>query len=448
MKKIIAILVVLSMAIVSCAVAADNGDYPTGDCAWDDANCLTVPTSATITGGSGGENTGNGNGAPIIKCKWEYDALSEELPEQCDPCEPCTGSLWLHDACCCIPGLQVRPILYGNAVVDYFAIVTDPEGVDHVENVYADIWHPDGSFKYQIKLNPVGFDAAGDYDKTVALDIWDHAETYHSDLIKINDDWVADELILDPDFDEWFDIWDELNEELAYLYVGTSNISYCQPGGWYYVGVRAHDYYDNWCDYLYNRFWYIPTAGIDVDFSSIDYGTVAECTNKWVGGNQIFLAEDGKPTVRNIANTPVNLYVHQDDMDFGMTGMSWNVEFDARLSADGQVREYDPYQVDLIDIYGDPDDPLNKYSGVRIPGTLPLCTEEKLDFSIHVLKGFPGLTYTGNLTLCAYMDMDSYIWTTPDGNPGDIGVNQPNFVGNAPLGVPQQYPGPAQPGPQ
>ena len=435
MKKLLSILVVVSMALLSAsAIAADepNGDTPQGECAWDDPYCIEgIPTSATITGGSSGGG-GDGNQAPVIKCKWEYDLDIEILPEQCDPCEPCEDGFWKHDACCCIPGLQVKPNLYDNVNVGYYAVVTDPEGVDHIDHVYADIWHPDGSFKYQIELFPVGMGTSG-YDKAVALDIWGHAENHHSDLIKINDVWAA---TLPEGMDAFYDIWDELNEELAYLYYAEAPLSYCQPGGWYYVGVRAHDGYDAWCEYLYNRFWYIPTAGIAVDFSSIDYTTVAESSNKWVGGDQDFNTPL-KPTVRNIGNTPVELYVWQDDMGFGQTAGNWNVEFDARLTADGQVRVYDPYQVDLIDIHGDPDDPLNQYPGVFIPGVLPLCTEEKLDFSIHVHKGFPGMTYAGYMNLCAYMDMDTFIWDTPS-----------PFVGNAPIGVPQLYDGPADPGPQ
>lgn len=439
MKKILSILVILTMALVSAqavmADVADENDVPTGDCAFDDPYCLDgIETSATITGGGGGGSSGNS--APIIKCKWEYDLLVEISPEQCDPCEPCTGPYWKHDACCCIPGLQVKPVLYDNALVGYYAVVTDPEGVDHIDHVYADIWHPDGTFKYQIELHPVGFET-GVYDKTVALDLWTHANAHHSDLIRINSEAIGYEWIIPEGWTPEDDIYDELNEELAYLYYAEAELSYCQPGGWYYVGVRAHDGYDDWCDYLFNRYWYIPTAGIDVDFDEgINYGTVAESSNKWVGGDQD-MSTPAKPTVRNIGNTPVELYVYQDDMGFGQTAGAWNVKFDARLTADGDVRVYNPGQVDLIDILGDPEDPLNQYNGVRIPGLLPLCTEEKLDFSIHVLKGFPGETYTGIMNLCAYMDMDSFVWATPS-----------LYVGDAPIGVPDPYNGPAQPGPQ
>lgn len=439
MKKILALFIVLSMTLVGASVMAEQpADTPIGDCAWDDGNCIgPFPTTATMTGSASGGETGSGNTAPIIKCKWEYDLEVEVIPEDCDPCIPCTDPYWYHDACCCIPGLQVKPILYDSVSVGYYAIVTDLEGVDHIDHVYADIWHPDGTFKYQIELFPVGMDgtpaSGGVYDKTQALDIWNHAWAHHSDLIKINPDWASTLVDITPEAD----ILDELNEELAYLYYGEAEISYCQPGGWYYVGVRAHDGYDAYSDYLFNRFWYIPTAGIHVDFSGINYGTVAESTNKWVGGDYDW-STTSKPSVRNVGNTPVQLMVYQDDMGFGKTGDSWNVMFDARMNADGPIRTYYPEQKDLIEYppEGDPNDPSNYYPGVWIDGILPLCTMEKLDFSIHVFKGYPGEVYQGILNLCAYMDMDSYIWTTPV-----------DFQGNAPIGVPNPYAGPQDPGP-
>ena len=441
MKKILSLFVILSMVFVAAQAFADPmsapGDTPVGDCAWDDPDCLTdIPTQATITGTSGDPTDPTGNGCPIIKCKWEYD-LDVVLPLDpiCGgPCPDCHDDpFWIHDACCIIPGLQVKPILHGAVRVGYYAVVTDPEGVDHVDHVYADIWHPDGTFKYQIELFPVGF-VSGIYDKTIALNKWDHVWACHDDLIKMSDFTPI------PGLTKAEDIRDEINQEEAYLYYGEALIDYCQPGGWYYVGVRAHDGYDAWCEYLYNRFWYIPTAGIEVDFTSINYGTVAECSNKWVGGD-LLMDTPLKPTVRNIGNTPVELYVWQNDMGFGKTNDIWNVEFDVRLTADGTIRVYDPEDKDMIDPSGDPDDPDNYYPGVRIPGVLPLCTEDKLDFSIHVYKGFPGLTYNGLMNLCALINIDSYIWDTPSQyvTPAPVGVGDP---------LDGSYNGPVNPGPQ
>jgi hypothetical protein len=408
MKKLLAIFVLFSLIVAATPAVLANFE-PIDD--ENEAEYLggadSVQTIAEVAGsssGGGGSTGGTGNEPPIIKAKWEYDLCVQLCPDQCDPL-----CCYEHDADPYTPGLQVKPILGGSVLVGYFAVVTDPQGISTVDSVYADIWHPDGEFKYQIELHPVGFDT-GVYDKTVALGIWDHVEMCHFDLIKINQDWV--DFVLPPGMDPFYDIWDELNEELAYIYYGEAEISYCQPGGYYCVGVRGHDTFGAWSDYLFNCFWYIPTAAIQTDFDTINYGTVVITSNKWVGGDPD-MTTPAKPTIRNIGNTPVGLYVWQDDMQFGQTDGLWNVVFDARLSADGDVVVYDPYDHDL------------GYPGVRIPGVLPLCDKEKLDFSIHVQKGFPGYTYVGELRLFALIE-GSPAWTTP-------GI----FVGSAPLGVEQ-----------
>jgi hypothetical protein len=439
MKKILPILVVLAMAIsaVPAVLGAElPDDVPTGDCAWDDEYCIeNIPTSVIVQQTGQG---GTGVQPPVIKCKWEYDLDFQCPVEDCPECDPCDNleDFFTHDACPCLPGLQVQPTLHGDTTVGYYAVVTHPYGVSNVDHVYADIWHPDGKFKYQIELFPIGFDTGGVYNKQVAIEMWEHVWDYHSDLVKINSVWASTLTGFIPGsipqtpITADYDIWDELNQEEAYIYAGQADINYCQPGGWYYVGVNAYGF-GSWSEYLYNRFWYIPTAGIDVDFSTIDYGTVVAESDKWVGGD-IDFSTLTKPTIRNIGNTPVNLYVWQNDMGFGATGGVWNVRYDVRLTADGQVRNYYPNDVDTISPLPNPtwlDDPDNFYPGVRIPGTLPLCTTEKLDFSIHVNKALLTTPYTGLMNLCALMDMGSYIWQTPLDFQGFISGVSPTYIG-------------------
>jgi hypothetical protein len=399
MKKIIAMFIILTMmmSVTPFVLADENTEwYPDSDCTWDDENCAgDISTTVTMS------TNGNGN-PPVIKCKWEYDLNVTIDPDACDPL-PC----YKHDACPCEPGLQVKPILGGDVFVGYYAVVTDPQGPSTIDSVYADIWHPDGQFKYQIELTPIGFiDSV--YNKTYALEAWEHVTTCHPDLIKYFDINVYNDS----------EILDELDQELAYVYYGEASINYCQPGGWYYVGIMANDNLDDWSEYLFNRYWYIPTSGIEIDFSVVDYGVVTEDFEQQVGGDKDMFTS-AKPTVRNIGNTPLFLKVAQDDMMFGQTGDNWNVEYAARLSSNGAKVYYWPFD-DLI----------------RIPGVLGLCTLEKLDFFITVYKGHEGWTFTGDMDLCAFIDTDTFVWDTPS-----------QFVGSFPGGVYQQYPGPVNPGP-
>jgi hypothetical protein len=416
MKKILALFVILSMAFMSLPAVADDPCPPCEDPfpTWDDDNCYepVVDTIANVVGCGGNPNGGGTTGgtsggalegAPIIKCKWEYD-LDVSLPPA-DPC--CEDYCTSHDACPYTEGLQVKPILEGFVTVGFYAIVTDPQGPDHVDRVYADVWHPDGEFKYQIELFPVGFDSV-DYDKSQALSEWEHVTTWHHDLINYGPEW-------DIPNEAWSwddDIYDELIEEKAYLYFNTAQISYCQPAGDYTVGVTAYDGLDMWCDYVFNTFWYIPTAAIDIDFDTVDYGDVVESTWAPVGGDKV-MGTSNLPTVKNIGNVPVELSILQDDMGFGVTtnqGIEYpNVEYKARMNEDGLwTAAYIP-DVETM-----------------IPGVLGMCTEDKLDFKIHVLKGFPdGDPNEGTMTLCAHIYGDQADWISP------------LQFANAPQGVPQ-----------
>jgi hypothetical protein len=133
-------------------------------------------------------------------------------------------------------------------------------------------------------------------------------------------------------------------------------------------------------------------------------------------------------TIQNWGNTPVSLFVFQDDMGLGFTGEpidpSWNVEYDIRLSADGDEIRYDPFE-------NEDGTPKGTFFG-----NLPLCTMEKIDFSIHVKKADPG-SYTGEMCIIAYRDGNP-VWETPE-----------EFVGNAPGAVIQDIyiPDPPQEGP-
>jgi hypothetical protein len=440
-------MIVVTAASVVSAVEDDDDDVlECPDCASDENPAYSdefgttpadITTQVTIIGCGDDDDDDAApsdddddaiNTPPTIKCKWEYDL---DVHLDCDPCDDLC--CYEHDACPWTDGLQVKPLLGSSVTVGYYAVVTDLEQVvADVDEVYADVWHPDFQFKYQIPLYPVGWpdndydgipdmDDPNAYDPTVALDLWDHVLSCHPTLITYNEVWALGVIDMTPEAD----IEHELEQAEAYIYYGEADISYCQPGGKYLVGVRAVDLTNSWSDWLYNRFWYIPTSAIEVDFNTIQYGDVAVSTEKWVGGDTL-MTTPSKPTVKNIGNTPVEIYVWQDDMGFSSDtnpdgSESWNVIYDARLTADGLDLYYYPYQ-----FQGDvtPDDPSDDYPGVRIPGIVGLCTQEKLDFSIHVLKGQP-LTYTGQMELYACINELPY-WLTPS-----------QHVGTAQTGVPQ-----------
>lgn len=472
MKKILPILISIAMVLSAVPVVIGatppmNPDPETEPCGWDECNEGDYPGEApnVITQVSvGGSGTSGVDVDPFIKCKWEYDMSVQVDLDDCPDCDIPTGchdgptEFWIHDACPCIPGLQVKPDPESMVKVGFYAVVTDPQGRDNVEDyhVWADVWHPDGTYKFQIPLARQGF-SGGIYYPQIALDMYMHALYCHEDLVTFNDDpaWLASfsGLTIPPNtpapwvvgepWNDQFDVWYELWEPGAYLYYGEAWLSYCQPGGWYHVAYRAQDKMDHWSPWLDNYFWYIPTSGIRLDFDTVDYGLVDESTTTWINGDT--LMDIGGPTIKNIGNTPIDLYILQDDMGFGTTTTwvgnppvqvdEYNVEFDARLSNGGTDTFYDPFEKTLLPTNlqpdpGNPDNPENYYPGVRIGEPdftkpegdwLGLCTEEKLDFSIHVKKKADPVDYTGIMNLFACIH----------GAPGDLTwATEPQFIQN------------------
>jgi hypothetical protein len=436
MKKILAMMVVLCMTLVGITAIA-NGvgpdgeplpDYcepnPPGNCAWrDNFSLCGINTHVEVTGSGGGGGGGDGNTAPVIKCKWEFDEdiiITIGECAVCDGCIPgdCSDTFFYHDACPCIDGLQVLPNFGSTVWVGFYAVVFDEQfDIDHV---YADVWHPDGEFKYQIELFPLEYQEG--------LDVYRHTELCHNSLIEINEEWAMT-LNGTAYEDPYEDIDHELYQELAHVYYGHARLSYCQPGGYYTVGVRAQDSFNQWSKYLYNQFWYIPATAIRKDFSHVNYGTTVISNDKWIPGDQNMLpgGNDTFPTIQNWGNTPVDLYVWQDAMGLGYTGeptnRSWNVEYDIRLGALGQEYYYNPFQDQGI------------FKGIKF-GFLELCTLEKIDFSIHVKKADPGM-YSGEMCILGYRK-DNPVWPTPE-----------DFVGGATGQIVQDIydPDPAQAGP-
>jgi len=321
-----------------------------------------IPTTVTVQGGT--------TTPPIIKCKWERD--TSPCMEEADPTHA-------------VPGSQFLPPCEYDAEMDveYWVIVTDPEGVGTVKQVTVDVYHPAGpplfgSWKYQVILEKVNKAEDGIPAYIAARD---------AGLIAYNDGYDDAE------------VWDELDKCTADVYKGVGQLHYHQPCGDYLVVADACDNGNAWASqaetHLENTFEYVCTSCMEIDFDSLDYGTVEVNTNKWIAGDTKWDDPVGpapvpnRPTVRNIGNCDIQITVSQDDMGFGFSGPAsepdWNVEYDARMGSD-TVNEvvYAPYEE------------------VVLPNKLPLCNTEELDFSIHVQKSM-AMTHSGVMTLGCVM---------------------------------------------
>ena len=401
MKKIILpIMIALAMVVASLpAVLADTGwdhyntpeDYK--DCQpFSEGWWQEYGTAVSISSGTGDDDDDSTGGPDkaIIKVKWE-------TPD--DDWERCFT--------------QVAPNPGFNTLVTYYAVVKT--GTAPVQSVWADVWHPDGTFKYEVPLHAV-------VDQTTALELWNAVSTDNVQCVQFNEPYFHGVFGEDVTQAQMInDIINELNQ-FDTLYMGCAEISYCQPAGWYSTAVVAYDTSAGWSDPLWNWFWYIPFAAFETDFDNINYGNILVSVNTWVAGDYD-MSSPSQPTVRNIGNCPIDLTVLQDDMDFGQDLYgNWNVIYDTRLGHDVNPVDYDP----LVE--------------TTIPGgPIPLCTEEKLDFSIHVLKETQ-TEGSGSLVLTAYIQPNPFTmdYWTPEAFRGD----EPSTAPEIPRLVPPNLQGP------
>lgn len=333
---------------------------------------MSVPAVAANIDTSVTVQTGGLGGPPIVKCKWEG-------PDTGD-----TGHV--------IPLTQLLPpVSYGGTVpIRFWAVVTDPEGLLNVANVYVDVYHPagpplDGSFKFQAQLLP--------YENALADGVLTPAEI-NAAINEVNFAYDAGLITFGEGYD-LTEVIEELSQGAAYLWFGEYVMDYHQPCGFYTVEAYAFDAgTNNQSIHLVNQFEYVCVTACEFDFTAINYGTVVVGQEKQVDGNLIW--GDGIATVRNIGNTWFHLEVRQDDMGFGITAPSnWNVAFDARL---GNALENVKVVYDPAYAKGSP------AAGpfTVIPGIVNLCNTWKLDFSIHVEKATQ-TAYSGLMELqCVY----------------------------------------------
>ncbi|MCX6819636.1 MAG: hypothetical protein NT129_06600 [Candidatus Aenigmarchaeota archaeon] len=336
-----------------------------------------TPTQANVPVGIGD--------APIVKAKWET--------------VPSAGSALDDDPS--MPWTQVTPIMDWKAEknIGFWAVVTDPNGFgDLTDYAYVEVYHPDGSPKYQVELTEL-YNSCPEDTTEIAAAIQSVEDADAAGLITYNTGYDLQDLI------------DEIEQCSAKVFYGEAPISNCQMcgefdwswectatnppcnGKWtaydktggYKVEAYAFDKYNVKSAFLTNYFEFICTAGIETDFTSLNFGNVIVSSNKWIEGDWDYDWQIAPgpacppglqtgcrpPTVKNVGNTPVQISVEFDDMDFGYSGPSttknWNVIWDARFGLK-TASYFDPYVPTTLE------------------GELPKCESSKISFSIHVEK--------------------------------------------------------------
>lgn len=290
-----------------------------------------------------------GGEAPIIKVKWEHYQGTQ-------------GRDQLSDA-----GSQLMPTgqFQNDTEVTFCAVATDPDGVADIDAVYADVFYP-ATVSFHNGASGCG-EQVGDeialsrLSKEAGWTLLCNSIRNGNNSLPV---WAEG-----YDYDEVCAEDGELMKETAYVYCGDRSLSYEDPDGTYIVKVHAADKAGLNSSRLTNELEYLQVTAFEVDFTSVNYGTVKLNTHKITNGDLTFGTSD-RPTVRNTGNTRLDMEVYQNDMGLGTTNGQPNVMWDGRVGSTASWTVYPPFDWTTLD------------------DTLELSETDEMDFSIQVSK-FP-----------------------------------------------------------
>jgi len=338
-KKVLAIILALMLLTPVAALAAGE-DPSTG-------LSNTIQTTGVI-----GSQTG---GLPEVRGTWN-------APDDSDPTHLESG-------------IQVAIVPAGERNVTNYMVVTDPNGRADINDVFVDVYHPDGSFKLQSH----GEKVTSDTEIAAAL-----AEAVATgELTAAESAALADEIG---------------NLQTAYMYKTVFPMNSCQYHGIYKVEARAVDKVGGMSlvtPISTCTFEWVMTKVLARDFSSVDYGAITLGSEKVVPGN--FVMESGQnsatPTIHNQGNVDLAITLNFSPMVRSEAPVKTITHFDAKLhvpNADGSITGI-----------GESIDPIT--AGTPVTFTTPLipCHPSKLNFSVHA-DTQPSGTYSGSVLLTAF----------------------------------------------
>ena len=328
-KTTISLILATTLMIgVSMVMADDNPYFPAGYIGSGDPG--VVNTVASINGG---------DCPPVIEYVWV-------LPDE----DSITA------------GTQIWPYPSTNRTDIYGClVVSDPNGRDDISDVWVDVYHPDGSFKYQAHA--------------VKLDIVTDADAIHA----CKDAALATGLITAQDHaDINYEIFDQ---PLWYMYKVDMYCHYHQPAGDYEVEATATDGQSEVSTPLSTYFNWVPSVMLEIDFLTygINFGAIVPGVHQWLQGDTD-MNTPAEPTLKNEGNVPIVIGLEASQM-LGVVHGKTIVDFDAQFR--GQQ------------LFFGANEP------VYFSDVLELCHTRKIDFSVEAIVGRPADDYSGTMTIYA-----------------------------------------------
>ena len=279
--------------------------------------------------------------------------------------------------------IQVMPVAEDDPeerIIQNWAAVDHPAGADAIDDVYWKIFHPDGSFKYQIHGHLV---AVGDVD---LLGSWNDSSTMFGAAYATGQ--VSQQAIHDADYG----IIDRVKQRQKTLWYADWPISKDQMCGEY--RIEAHAVANGVESVLTNYIDIICFFNLEIDFDSVNWGAIIPGTSKVVPGDTQFSPPSSSaPTVKNTGNSGMQVGVLFTPLvQQNVEGPKRIVDFDAAFGKTASVLEW-------IDPIAAGDEAWFSNSSIN----QVLCNNEvgKLDLSVHPPAGLPNGQYEGSLTVLA-----------------------------------------------
>jgi hypothetical protein len=290
---------------------------------------------------------------PIIKAKWEiYDENSYKAGTQ----------VYIN------PNNDPEPKKVWSIIV-----VTDPNGIEDIANVYLDVYHPDCTFKVQA----YAWDITPPNGEGNTPDM--NAVIFQGNTLRnLLDKALASGYINQTVYD---DIWNEVYKKDARVFIAEFEIHHHQPYGWYIAEAWVTDQGGAISEKFCNYFEVVPVLAYRMDFNSVVFTNIKPGIPKVVYGDEDLSTSD-MPTLKNDGNVMIGLAAHDIS---GVTSTNTNQPKNFR---------------DVFDVrFLDEEIWLNTSVMHRFDGLLPPCHYTQIDFSLHLPLGVPAASYEGTIEL-------------------------------------------------
>ena len=352
-----------------------------------------IPTGANVTAT---------NTPPVIECKWELPDMDSTMSGiQYDTQDATPEWMHMHDddmamgptpmyPCSGIPPVmadgatnmvQVNPNpkdLPEERKIQLWMAVDHATGLTAIDDVYWDVYHPDGTKKVQVHGVRVPVADCGTLGNSTSDGTMFEA-AYHTGQIAADsiDDLTLGGLVA------------KCHQNVKAIYYAEFDLSKHQPCGTY--KIEAHAVSGGAEDMLVNYLDVLCLYYLEIDFGAIDWGDIAPGQTDVLSGDLSMGTADA-PTVHNGGNVGMEVGVNFGPMDNGNGKIIDSFDACFGKVPDQTLLCIDPFAVDTDVWFGELEPQV-------------LCSNDlgKLDLSIHPSITLPAGSYTGLVDVLARM---------------------------------------------